>query len=264
MKCPLHSPDRRYIWPIFVRAVLPYDPARCASIAQLCQPPPGNAQTRNRQLSSTTQYKNATTFSKSHDDVSSYIGGRAANNQHMLHQLLLVLVCRPTNDAMLRACLHFSIVRRGCLPCVAPLHLQCISRPGPRSSSNPGGICEDSDKDCDQIPQSDPGHVPSSPAGHTTDAVRTFALWILAHYTERTDDREHVASHGGLRVRGDWFMHTPGNIPRHLTLAGKRHAHTRSWAWPGLFHLLPLGMTVHNLTSALGSWYTKVRTPQYG
>lgn len=30
--------------------------------------------------------------------------------------------------------------------------------------------------------------------------VRTFALWILAHYTGRPDDRVHVASHGGLKV----------------------------------------------------------------
>ncbi len=32
------------------------------------------------------------------------------------------------------------------------------------------------------------------------DTVRTFALWILAHYTGRPDDRVNVASHGGLKV----------------------------------------------------------------
>lgn len=32
------------------------------------------------------------------------------------------------------------------------------------------------------------------------ETVRSFALWILAHYTGRPDDRVHVASHGGLKV----------------------------------------------------------------
>lgn len=31
--------------------------------------------------------------------------------------------------------------------------------------------------------------------------VRTFALWIMVHYTERPDDRVNVASHGGLKVK---------------------------------------------------------------
>lgn len=33
------------------------------------------------------------------------------------------------------------------------------------------------------------------------DTIRTFALWMLAHYTGRPDDRVQVASHGGLTVR---------------------------------------------------------------
>lgn len=32
------------------------------------------------------------------------------------------------------------------------------------------------------------------------ETVRSFALWILAHYTGRPDDRVNVASHGGLKV----------------------------------------------------------------
>lgn len=32
------------------------------------------------------------------------------------------------------------------------------------------------------------------------DTIRTFALWMLAHYTGRPDDRVQVASHGGLTV----------------------------------------------------------------
>lgn len=34
------------------------------------------------------------------------------------------------------------------------------------------------------------------------DTIRMFALWMLAHYTGRPDDRVQVASHGGLTVRG--------------------------------------------------------------
>lgn len=34
------------------------------------------------------------------------------------------------------------------------------------------------------------------------ETVRTFALWILAHYTGVSDDRVQVASHGGLKVTG--------------------------------------------------------------
>lgn len=84
-----------------------------------------------------------------------------------------------------------------------------------------GSICQDFAKDHDQIPQTNPHHLPTTPEGHTTDAIRTFALWILAHYTERTDDREHVASHGGLKVGGRWLMHVAGKILRALALTEK-------------------------------------------
>lgn len=48
---------------------------------------------------------------------------------------------------------------------------------------------------------SGPGDVEVDPSERTrVGTVRTFALWILAHYTGRPDDRVHVASHGGLKV----------------------------------------------------------------
>lgn len=47
------------------------------------------------------------------------------------------------------------------------------------------------------------------PGQEKADTVRTFALWILAHYTGQSDDRVHVASHGGLKVTraGDASAH---------------------------------------------------------
>lgn len=42
---------------------------------------------------------------------------------------------------------------------------------------------------------------PDPPEQEKVETVRTFALWILAHYTGRSDDRVHVASHGGLKVK---------------------------------------------------------------
>ncbi|CAM9707126.1 unnamed protein product, partial [Ectocarpus sp. 12 AP-2014] len=44
------------------------------------------------------------------------------------------------------------------------------------------------------------------------DTVRTFALWILAHYTGRSDDRVHVASHGGLTVLTSILMGPTGLV----------------------------------------------------
>lgn len=32
------------------------------------------------------------------------------------------------------------------------------------------------------------------------DTIQAFALWMLAHFTEKPDDRVFVASHGGLKV----------------------------------------------------------------
>lgn len=32
------------------------------------------------------------------------------------------------------------------------------------------------------------------------ETVRSFALWTVAHYTRRPDDRVNIASHGGLQV----------------------------------------------------------------
>ncbi|CAM9652718.1 unnamed protein product [Ascophyllum nodosum] len=53
------------------------------------------------------------------------------------------------------------------------------------------------------------------------DTVRTFALWILAHYTSRTDDRVHVASHGGLKVLTSILM-GPGGLIETVKADGER------------------------------------------
>ncbi|CAN0153209.1 unnamed protein product, partial [Pylaiella littoralis] len=50
------------------------------------------------------------------------------------------------------------------------------------------------------------------------ETVRSFALWSLAHYTMQTDDRVHVASHGGLKVLTSIVMGPTG-----LVEAAKAH-----------------------------------------
>eukprot|EP00752_Nemacystus_decipiens_P010771 g9583.t2 len=50
--------------------------------------------------------------------------------------------------------------------------------------------------------------------------VRTFALWILAHYTGRPDDRVHVASHGGLKVLTSVLMGPAGLVASARACAG--------------------------------------------
>ncbi|CAM9123693.1 unnamed protein product, partial [Hapterophycus canaliculatus] len=53
----------------------------------------------------------------------------------------------------------------------------------------------------------------TSARGETRDeTVRTFALWMLAHYTSRPDDRVHVASHGGLKVLTSVLMGPTGLV----------------------------------------------------
>lgn len=89
----------------------------------------------------------------------------------------------------------------GCFP---PCHVraQCIASPDARCPNNAVGDLDYSrgGRECIGPYATD---MSNPPPGRKAGTIRTFGLWILAHYTERSDDCVHVANHGGLKVKQD-------------------------------------------------------------
>ncbi|CBN77602.1 hypothetical protein Esi_0004_0241 [Ectocarpus siliculosus] len=96
--------------------------------------------------------------------------------------------------------------------------LQCIATPSERYASDgsggEGGHGYDTAVASEHSGRSFGGQERAVDASEQmrADTVRTFALWILAHYTGRSDDRVHVASHGGLTVLTSILMGPTGLV----------------------------------------------------